>query len=127
MLTIDNQYRSNHSLQQLQVNLQANIPQPPSQSNEDLDDSIDAALDSLQLSLQQTPRNMSSAPSLNDVLRVMKGKKFTLNGFKKYYVTCRECSIMFGKTAGDLDSGFSISLRGAEVTPDLSLSQGKYE
>jgi len=32
----------------------------------------------------------------------------------------------FQKTRGESDSGFSISLRGCEVTPDVNLAQQKF-
>lgn len=53
-------------------------------------------------------------------------RKFTLKSFKKYHATCRDLSVNFQKSPGDIDSSFSISLRGCEVTPDVNISQGKF-
>ncbi|ODN02153.1 hypothetical protein Ocin01_04534 [Orchesella cincta] len=112
---------------QLQVNLQANVPQPD--VNNVAEDDIDAALNDLQITLEGSSlssRNHQHVPELSDVLRVMKPKKFTLKSFKKYHATCRDLSVNFQKSPGDIDSSFSISLRGCEVTPDVNLSQGKF-
>jgi kindlin 2 len=112
---------------QLQVNLQANVPQP------DLvgaaEDDIDAALNDLQITLEGSSvssRSILHTPELSDSLRVLKPKKFTLKGWKKYHVVCRDLCMTFQKAKGDLDSAFSISLRGCEVTPDVNLAQAKY-
>jgi len=93
------------------------------------EDDIDAALNDLQITLEGSSVNNRSilhTPELSDSLRVLKPKKFTLKGWKKYHVTCRDLCMNFQKARGDLDSAFSISLRGCEVTPDVNLSQGKY-
>lgn len=58
---------------QLQVNLQANVPQPD--MNNPAEDDIDAALNDLQITLEGsslTSRNHQHVPELSDVLRVMK-------------------------------------------------------
>lgn len=57
---------------------------------------------------------------------IFRQKKFTLKSFKKYHATCRDLSVNFQKSPGDIDSSFSISLRGCEVTPDVNISQGKF-
>ncbi|CAG7833775.1 unnamed protein product, partial [Allacma fusca] len=112
---------------QLQVSLQANVPQPD--IGAPAEDDIDAALNDLQITLEGSSvnnRNMMHAPELSESLRVMKPKKYTLKSFKKYHVTCRDLYMNFQKARGDTESSFSISLRGSEVTPDVNLAQGKY-
>lgn len=112
---------------QLQVNLQSNVSQPDFVPQGE--DDIDSALNDLQVSLEGTRvnnRSIMRTPELCDSLRVMKPKKFTLKGWKKYHVTCRDLYMNFQKSQRDPDSVFSISLKGCEVTPDVNLAQQKF-
>ncbi|CAG0889074.1 unnamed protein product [Darwinula stevensoni] len=116
---------------QLQVNLQANMPQ--SDANNTADDDIDAALTDLQTSLEGTAissglNDITQIPELSDYLRFMKPKKFTLKSFKRYWFTCKDLQLYLYKERGDIGTNpvHHINLKGCEVTPDVNLSQGKF-
>lgn len=124
---------------QVQINLQANMPQPSyeisnSSSPVDIDD-IDAALTDLQVSLEGGCTNKESSditqvPELGDYLRFFKPKRFTLKAYKRYWFTCRDLQLRLFKTREESNSSeppvYVINLRGCEVTPDVNLSQGRY-
>ena len=70
---------------QLQVGLQANVPQPHDLYEED--DDVDAALSELQISLEGSSNangvnDITQVPQLSDYLRFFKPKRFTLKSFK---------------------------------------------
>ncbi|XP_015439833.1 PREDICTED: unc-112-related protein-like [Dufourea novaeangliae] len=123
---------------QVQVNLQASVPQPSYDSNgasSPVEDDIDAALTDLQVTLEGSnisngPSDITQVPELCDYLRFLKPKRFTLKAFKRYWVTCRDLQLRLYKTREETNSTESpahvINLRGCEVTPDVHLSQGRY-
>ncbi|XP_076355270.1 unc-112-related protein-like [Tachypleus tridentatus] len=115
---------------QLQVNMQANVPQPDSQKGED---DVDAALTDLQVSLEGSmlsERNgdLTKVPELSDYLRYMKPKRFTLKGFKRCFFSFKDTSLAIYKNHEENRSVPSviIELKGSEVSPDVSLAQEKY-
>lgn len=120
---------------QLQVGLQANVPQP---SDDDNEDDLDAALTDLQISLEGA-NNMNgvdilTVPSLQDHLRYLRPKRFTFKGYKRNWFTLQDLQLTSYRSKGqELRNGdlndhfaFSVSLKGCEVTPDVNISQGKY-
>ena len=116
---------------QLQVCLQANVPQP----QDDVEDDVESALNELQISLDggYHPRaeNMTSMPQLTGYLKYLKPKKFTLKGYKTSYFVCRDLQLSCYKSADDFKDysqppHFSISLKGCEVVPDVNIQQGRY-
>lgn len=123
---------------QVQVNLQASVPQPTYDSNgatSPVEDDIDAALTDLQVTLEGSnisngPSDITQVPELCDELRFFKPKRFTLKAFKRYWFTCRDLQLRLYKSreeAGGSESPvYVINLRGCEVTPDVHLSQGRY-
>jgi len=123
---------------QVQVNLQASVPQPTYDSNgatSPIEDDIDAALTDLQVTLEGSnisngPSDITQVPELCDELRFFKPKRFTLKAFKRYWFTCRDLQLRLYKSreeAGGSESPvYVINLRGCEVTPDVHLSQGRY-
>ncbi|XP_076656576.1 unc-112-related protein [Halictus rubicundus] len=123
---------------QVQVNLQASVPQPSYDSNgasSPVEDDIDAALTDLQVTLEGSnisngPSDITQVPELCDHLRFSKPKRFTLKAFKRYWVTCRDLQLRLYKTREETNSSEApahvINLRGCEVTPDVHLSQGRY-
>lgn len=133
--TVDVTYAS---LLQVQVNLQASVPQPTYDSNgatSPVEDDIDAALTDLQVTLEGSnisngPSDITQVPELCDELRFFKPKRFTLKAFKRYWFTCRDLQLRLYKSreeAGGSESPvYVINLRGCEVTPDVHLSQGRY-
>lgn len=123
---------------QVQVNLQASVPQPSYDSNgasSPVEDDIDAALTDLQVTLEGSnisngSSDITQVPELCDHLRFSKPKRFTLKAFKRYWVTCRDLQLRLYKTREETNSSEApahvINLRGCEVTPDVHLSQGRY-
>lgn len=123
---------------QVQITLQASLPQP-TLDNRTLsaagDDDIDAALSELQVTLEGSHINSSSnditqVPELYDYLRFLKPKRFTLKAYKRYWFTCRDLRLRLYKSQEDFNGNstpvYDINLRGCEVTPDVCLTQGKY-
>ena len=125
-------------LLQVQVNLQASVPQPSYETNggnSPIEDDIDAALTDLQVSLEGTnisngPSDITQVPELCDYLRFFKPKRFTLKAFKRYWFTCRDLQLRLYKTREETNSSeppaHIINLRGCEVTPDVNLAQSRY-
>ncbi|CAA9994929.1 unnamed protein product [Nesidiocoris tenuis] len=123
---------------QVQVSLQVNMPQPSEDNNSStnaVDDDIDAALSELQVTLEGSHVNTSSnditqVPELQDYLRFLKPKRFTLKANKRYWFTCRDLTLRLYKTRAECDSHaspvYTINLRGCEVTPDVCLTQQRY-
>ncbi|PRD26885.1 UNVERIFIED_CONTAM: Fit1 [Trichonephila clavipes] len=112
---------------QVQVNLQANHPQPDIYHD---DEDVDTALTDLQVTLEGTliskgKSNITNVPELSDYLSFMKPKRFTLKGFRRYYIVLRDTYLNLYKSK-DSEPNMSICLKGCEVTPDVNLSHGKY-
>lgn len=120
---------------QLQVTMQAGIPQPDCGIGDNEDD-IDAALTDLQVTLEGshingggTGQDITNIPQLDAYLRFMKPRKFTLKSFKRYFFTFRDTQLALYKSREELPTGqplLTIALRGCEVTPDVHLQQNKY-
>jgi kindlin 2 len=123
---------------QLQVNLQANQPQPNLDNgnvNSPAEDDIDAALTDLQTTLEGSSINayandITQVPELCDALRFLKPKRFTLKAYKRYWFTCRDLHLYLYKAREEMihrtTPVHEINLRGCEVTPDVNISQNKY-
>ncbi|KAK0090789.1 hypothetical protein PV325_003809 [Microctonus aethiopoides] len=127
---------------QMQVNLQAGVPQPRynmNGSSSSVEDDIDAALTDLQVSLEGNtinngPSDITQVPELCDYLRFFKPKRFTLKAYKRYWFTCRDLHLKLYKSREEFAQKsnnsnapvYTINLRGCEVTPDVNLSQGRY-
>lgn len=98
------------------------------------DDDIDAALNDLQITCQGPNHNRSNditqIPELTDYLRFLKPKKFTLKGYKRYWFTYKDLQLFLFKSRESFRSNDApavvINLRGCEVTPEVNLSQGKF-
>jgi len=116
---------------QLQVLLQANVPQP---QDEDEDD-VESALNELQISLDGGYANRyedhTQIPQLTGYMKYLKPKRFTLKGYKVSYFVCKDLQLSSWKNSEDAsdycqEPNFSISLKGCEVAPDVNIHQGKY-
>lgn len=112
---------------QVQVNLQANYPQPDVYHE---DEDIDSALTDLQVSLEgalisKGKINLTTVPELSDYLSFMKPKRFTLKGFRRFFFTLRDTYLTLYKSKDD-PPALNISLKGCEVTPDVNISGAKY-
>lgn len=123
---------------QVQVNLQASVPQTSYEQNgtsTPAEDDIDAALTDLQVTLEGSsisngPSDITQIPELSDYLRFFKPKRFTLKAYKRYWFTCRDLQLRLYKTREESHSSelpvHVINLKGCEVTPDVHLSQGRF-
>nr|CAB3245797.1 fermitin family homolog 2 [Phallusia mammillata] len=94
---------------------------------------IDQALQDLEGTLGSTSiankSDITTVPELAHYLRLFKPKKFTLKGYKKYYFIFKDTNISYFKTKEDaaaLSSPTTIKLKGAEVVPDVNISEDKY-
>merc|ERR1712223_1152868 len=123
---------------QLQVGLQANVPQPNEEDEEE--DDIDAALTDLQIALEGNSNGINghnngfhdimTIPSLNDTLRYLRPKKFTLKGYRRSYFLLKDLSLAAYRCQEDaqdqLKPRFSINLKGCEITPEVNISHHRY-
>uniref|UniRef100_A0A182VZ58 PH domain-containing protein n=1 Tax=Anopheles minimus TaxID=112268 RepID=A0A182VZ58_9DIPT len=125
---------------QLQVNKQNEVPQADSgidtsSLDNAADDDVDAALRELQITLEGPSNGVNAGdithiPELTDYLRFLKPKKFTLKGYKRYWFTYKDLHLHLYKSREDARSNsapqVTINLRGCEVTPEVNLSQKKF-
>jgi len=119
---------------QLQVAMQANVPQPS--HDEDENDDVDGELEKLKVSLEGGSggrgwENMTEDPSISDYLQYYKPKRFALKSYKRLYFVCKNLYLLAYKNADSArktgDLLFSVHLKGCEVTPALNLSANKFE
>ena len=120
---------------QLQVGLQANVPQPSDDYEEE--DDIEAALTDLQMSLEGSSINgandlfngfddIISVPSLAEDLRYLRPKKITLKGWKKQHFVLKELELAGYKNNICKSPCFTVNLKGCEITPDINITNGRY-
>ena len=116
---------------QLQVGLQANVPQPQDEGEDD----VESALNELQISLDggYTTRaeDMTHMPQLTGYLKYLKPKRFTLKGYKTSYFVCRDLQLSCWKNSRDSSDYsqapyFSICLKGCEVLPDVNIQAARF-
>merc|ERR1719189_1258235 len=119
---------------QLQVAMQANVPQPS--HDEDENDDVDGELKKLQISLEGGSGgggwgDVTEDPSISDYLQYFKPKRFSLKSYKRLYFVCKNLYLLAYKSAeAARKSGellFSVQLKGCEVTPALNLTANKFE
>ena len=116
---------------QLQVGLQANVPQP----QEEAEDDVETALNNLQLSLdggvEPPHQDVTSEPRLAAFLKYIKPKRFTLKGYKTSYFVCRGCQLQSWKNPEDAQHypnqpALTVTLKGCEVVPEVNIPAGRY-
>jgi len=117
---------------QLQVAMQANVPQP--NNDEDETDDVDEDLQKLQIMCQGGGgggHDVTEDPSISDYLQYYKPKRFGLKSYKRLYFVCKNLYLLAYKSADAArKSGellFSVHLKGCEVTPALNLTANKFE
>ena len=75
--------------------------------------------------------DITQVPQLSDYLRFFKPKRFTLKSFKSLFFVCRDLVLTAYKTsdaaARGVDPVMQVNLKGCEVTPEVNLSQHKYQ
>nr|XP_020657423.1 fermitin family homolog 3 [Pogona vitticeps] len=107
---------------------------PAEQSAESGLDDLDKALASLEVKLEGTslPPNvlesLTAIPELKDYLRIFRPRKLTLKGYKQYWVTFKETTVSYYKTAEDSlgEPVQQLNLKGCEVVPDVNISGQKF-
>jgi len=116
---------------QLQVGLQANVPQPL----DDTEDDVESALNELQISLDggyhTRAEDLTHIPQLTGYLKYLKPKRFTLKGYKTSYFVCRDLQLQCWKNSDDFGDysqapHFSICLKGCEVLPDVNIQNNRF-
>ena len=72
--------------------------------------------------------NITHVPELCDYLRMMRPRRFTLKTYKTCYFVFKDCRLVCYKSRDERGGQplFTVQLRGAEITPDVNLSQSKY-
>jgi len=119
---------------QLQVAMQANVPQPT--HDEDETDDVDEELKKLQMTLEggggvDGHNSVTEDPSMSDYLQYFKPKRFTLKSYKRLYFVCKNLFLFAYKSSSTARSSqdllFSVPLKGCEVTPAVNLSTARYE
>lgn len=119
---------------QLQVAMQANVPQPA--YDQDETDDVDEELKKLQMTLEgggggDGGNSVTEDPSMSDYLQYFKPKRFTLKSYKRLYFVCKNLFLFAYKSSSSARSSgdliFSVPLKGCEVTPAVNLSAARYE
>lgn len=140
----------------IQLQLQLHISNPDLFSNyqnnqfnkqTSVDEEIDLALTELQLQLEgvsvtdsraktltklnqnnSSLSNITHIPELTDYLKLMRPKRFTFKSFKQYYFVFKDTRLVCYKSREERGGQpiLTINLKGAEVTPEINLSQAKY-
>merc|ERR1719225_2377963 len=111
---------------QLQVGLQANVPQP----QDDTEDDVESALNELQISLDggyssHRAEDLTNIPQLTGIMKYLKPRRFTLKGYKTSFFVCRDLQLSSWKNSDDFHDysqtpTFSINLKGCEVAPEVN-------
>ncbi|CAK8692586.1 fermitin family homolog 2-like [Clavelina lepadiformis] len=97
--------------------------------NRDIEQALQDLEGSLGTNSISSKGDITSVPELANYLKLFKPKKFTLKGYKKHYFIFKDTNISFFKTkedAASLISPTTIKLKGAEVVPDVNISEDKY-
>lgn len=116
---------------QLQVQLRAQIKRI--EGSEIKMDDVDVLLNELENTLE-TPLNgnfhsdITAVPELSDYLKYFKPKKLTLKSYRKAYFTFKDLVIRWYNSSEDSNGvpQGQINLKGAEVTNDVNVSEGKF-
>uniref|UniRef100_A0A914E7L5 PH domain-containing protein n=1 Tax=Acrobeloides nanus TaxID=290746 RepID=A0A914E7L5_9BILA len=112
---------------QLQATLQLNN----AEENAPERDEVDQLLDELEQNLDAAAmnrRDLTHVPELSEYLRYLKPKKIGLKNFRRAYFTFVDLYLNYYNTAQEANGppAGHFSLKGCEVTQDLSVSQGKF-
>ncbi|CAJ0569841.1 unnamed protein product, partial [Mesorhabditis spiculigera] len=114
---------------QLQATLQRDSPEPEDRGKDDVDIMLDELENSLDAAAFSKRADLTEVPSLADYLKYMKPKKLAFKGFKRSYFVFRDLRLSYYNSPAE-QAGPPLGdfvLRGCEVSPDVSVSQGKYQ
>ncbi|VDO41094.1 unnamed protein product [Onchocerca flexuosa] len=113
---------------QLQATLQRNLPEPEAPEKDDVDLLLDELEQNLDAAAFNRKADLTQVPELADYLKYMKPKKIAFKGFKRAYFSFRDLYLSWHQNSNDINGPpmGHFSLKGCEVTPDVSLVQSKF-
>ncbi|CAJ0954528.1 unnamed protein product, partial [Mesorhabditis belari] len=114
---------------QLQATLQRDSPEPEEPGKDDVDIMLDELEQSLDAAAFSRRSDLTQVPELADYLKYMKPKKLAaFKGFKRAFFTFRDLYLSYYNSSAEIGGNplGNFSLKGCEVAPDVSVSQGKY-
>ncbi|KAK6043101.1 FERM central domain protein [Cooperia oncophora] len=115
---------------QLQASLQRDSPEPEGPVKDDVDMMLDELEQNLDAAALGRRSDLMQVPELADYLKYMKPKKIAaFKGFKRAFFSFRDLYLSYYQSSNDLNQAplGHFSLKGCEVSPDVSVSQGKYQ
>ncbi|VDN07026.1 unnamed protein product [Thelazia callipaeda] len=114
---------------QLQATLQRDLPEPEAPEKDDVDLLLDELEQNLDAAAFNRKADLTQVPELADYLRYMKSKKIAFKGFKRAYFSFRDLHLSWHQDSNDIHGPpvGHFSLKGCEVTPDVSLAQSKFQ
>ncbi|KAK5973242.1 putative mitogen inducible protein product [Trichostrongylus colubriformis] len=115
---------------QLQATLQRDSPEPEGPVKDDVDMMLDELEQNLDAAALGRRSDLMQVPELADYLKYMKPKKIAaFKGFKRAFFSFRDLYLSYYQSSNDVHQAplGHFSLKGCEVTPDVSVSQGKYQ
>uniref|UniRef100_A0A8R1TYG1 PH domain-containing protein n=3 Tax=Onchocerca TaxID=6281 RepID=A0A8R1TYG1_ONCVO len=113
---------------QLQATLQRDLPEPEAPEKDDVDLLLDELEQNLDAAAFNRKADLTQVPELADYLKYMKPKKIAFKGFKRAYFSFRDLHLSWHQNSNDINGApmGHFSLKGCEVTPDVSLVQSKF-
>ncbi|KAF1750905.1 hypothetical protein GCK72_017456 [Caenorhabditis remanei] len=114
---------------QLQATLQRDSPEPEDNNKDDVDILLDELEHNLDAAALNRRSDLTQVPELADYLKYMKPKKLAaFKGFKRAFFSFRDLYLTYHQSSSDVNSNplGQYSLKGCEVSPDVSVSQQKY-
>ncbi|VDO19025.1 unnamed protein product [Heligmosomoides polygyrus] len=114
---------------QLQATLQRDSPEPEGPVKDDVDMMLDELEQNLDAAALGRRSDLMQVPELADYLKYMKPKKLAaFKGFKRAFFSFRDLYLSYYQSSNDIHQPplGHFSLKGCEVSPDVSVSQGKY-
>ncbi|VDO07540.1 unnamed protein product [Haemonchus placei] len=114
----------------MQATLQRDSPEPEGPVKDDVDMMLDELEQNLDAAALGRRSDLMQVPELADYLKYMKPKKIAaFKGFKRAFFSFRDLYLSYYQTSNDINQAplGHFSLKGCEVSPDVSVSQGKYQ
>lgn len=115
---------------QLQATLQRDSPEPEGTTKDDVDVMLDELERNLDTAVMGTRNDLTTVPELADYLKYMKPKKLAaFKGFKRAFFSLRDLYFSYYQSSDQVNSSPPLghfSLKGCEVSPDVSVQQQKY-
>ncbi|KAF8386789.1 unc-112, partial [Pristionchus pacificus] len=116
---------------QLQAQLARDSPEPEGNGRDDVDVLLDELEQTLDAAAIGRRSDLTQVPELGEYLKYMKPKKLAaFKGFKRAFFTFRDLYLSYHASGADAGGGPPLghfNLKGCEVSPDISVAQGKYQ